>query len=517
MKLSELKDAIEELMVAREALDDNRRQLDAVIQSAMDAIITTDAEQRIVIFNAAAEKMFGWSAAEALGQPVERFIPPRFRAAHGEHISRFGSTGVTARAMGTLGSIWGLRRNGEEFPVEAAISQVESGGKKLFTVILRDITERQHAEELFRRALESAPSGILMLDEQSKILLANNEAERLFGYSREEILGQPVEMLIPARFRHDHPGHREAYHKSPGKRAMGQGRDLYGLRKDGSEFPVEVGLNPIRTAAGIQVLVAVVDITSRKRAEHESERQMEELQRSNAELEQFAYIASHDLQEPLRMVASYTQILAERYRGKLDESANKYIEYAVDGARRMQRLINDLLTYARVTSQAKALQPTDAAEVLASVTRIMVETIKSRKGDVVCQKLPKVMADEVQLGQVFQNLIDNALKFHGTHAPRVEIGAEITGKICKFFVADNGIGINSESSGRLFQMFQRLHTREEYEGTGIGLAVSKRIIERHGGRIWFESTPGQGTTFYFTLAVAKEAYEQTHSSAAGGR
>jgi signal transduction histidine kinase len=237
----------------------------------------------------------------------------------------------------------------------------------------------------------------------------------------------------------------------------------------------------------------------RQAAERKQQEYMEELRRSNAELEQFAYVASHDLQEPLRMVASYTELLAERYEGKLDDQADKYISYAVDGAKRMQRLIHDLLAYARVSTQAKPLKPTDSSAVLATVVRQLHGVIEKNGANVVVGNLPVVNADETQLGQVFQNLIGNAIKFHRDKAPHVEIKADPSGEMWDFAVVDNGIGIPKDSSSRIFQMFQRLHTREEYEGSGIGLAISKRIVERHGGRIWFDSEPGQGTTFHFTI------------------
>jgi signal transduction histidine kinase len=237
----------------------------------------------------------------------------------------------------------------------------------------------------------------------------------------------------------------------------------------------------------------------RQAAERKQREYMEELRRSNAELEQFAYVASHDLQEPLRMVASYTELLAERYKGKLDDQADKYISYAVDGAKRMQRLIHDLLAYARVSSQAKPLKPTDSSAVLATVVRQLQGVIEKNGANVVFGTMPVVNADETQLGQVFQNLIGNAIKFHRDKPPQVEVRADASGEMWDFVVADNGIGIPKDSSSRIFQMFQRLHTREEYEGSGIGLAISKRIVERHGGRIWFDSEPGQGTTFHFTI------------------
>jgi PAS domain S-box-containing protein len=359
--------------------------------------------------------------------------------------------------------------------------------------------EQARAQHLFERAVESAPSGFIMTDEEGRIVLVNSETERLFGYRREELLGQTIEMLLPNRFRGEHPAHRGAFRAAPVKRSMGHGRDLYGLRKDGTEFPVEVGLNPVETAREMQVLVAVVDITERKAAEKKQEEYTRELQRSNAELEQFAYVASHDLQEPLRMVASYAELLADRYKGKLDERADMYIGYAVDGAKRMQTLIRDLLAYARVSSQARPLLPTDSSIALADVMKQLRGAIERSKAEVVCGALPVVNADETQLKQVLQNLIANAIKFHRAGPPHVEIRAESMGEMWNFAVADDGIGIDKAGSGRIFEMFQRLHTREEYEGSGIGLAISKRIVERHGGRIWFDSVPGQGTTFHFTI------------------
>jgi light-regulated signal transduction histidine kinase (bacteriophytochrome) len=216
-------------------------------------------------------------------------------------------------------------------------------------------------------------------------------------------------------------------------------------------------------------------------------------------LEQFAYVASHDLQEPLRMVGSYTQLLARRYQGRLDKEADEFIGFAVDGVSRMQLLINDLLTYSRVGRRGKEPQPTDSGVVLGRALQNLKLTIEDNKGSVTYDPLPVVMADDRQLEQLFQNLVGNAVKYHGDEPPRVHISAERSEGWWTFAVKDNGIGIESQYYERIFQVFQRLHTRTEYSGTGIGLAVCTRIVERHGGRIWVESEPGKGSTFKFTL------------------
>jgi PAS domain S-box-containing protein len=355
------------------------------------------------------------------------------------------------------------------------------------------------AEEKFRLAVDAFPNGMVMVDSGGRIVMVNAETLRLFGYERSELIGRSIEMLVPPRFRAGHPQFRDDFTAHPGTRAMGVGRDLSGLRKDGTEFPVEVGLNPLKTNDGVMVLSVIVDISERKQAEQALARQADELRRSNAELEQFAYVAAHDLQEPLRMVASYTELLAERYRGRLDEKADKYIHYAVDGARRMQHLISDVLAYSRVGTQAKPLQPTSSDMVASEVIEGMRGRIEESRAEVSCGTLPLVSADETQLRQLFQNLIGNALKFRSQCPPRVRLDAVRRDGRWVFSVTDNGIGIDQQYGDRVFQMFQRLHERGRYDGSGIGLAIAKKIVERHGGRIWFASQPDQGTTFYFTM------------------
>ena len=330
----------------------------------------------------------------------------------------------------------------------------------------------------------------MMTDQNGTIMLVNIATERLLGYRRDELIGKSIEMLVPPRIRGGHINFRKAFDAHPEVRLMGKGRDLSIVRKDGTELPVEIGLNRIQMADGMMVLSAIVDISERLEAIRNLAAQREELQRSNADLEQFAYVASHDLQEPLRMVVTYAELLAERYQGNLDERANKYIKYTVDGARRMQQLIKELLEYSRVSSNAKVPIQIESALVVENAIQALKVAIDESGADVAHDKLPTVRADQAQLGQVFQNLLGNAIKFHGDRPPRIRIGAEQRNGKCVFRVEDNGIGIDKQYADRVFQMLQRLHERGQYEGNGIGLAIVKKIVERHGGHIWFEIRTG---------------------------
>lgn len=463
-----------------------------IVESAPNAMLMIDADGKIRLVNKRVESLFGYDRQELIGQAIELLVPARLRAAHSSHVGVFG-TAPQARAMGAGRDLFGQRKDGTEVPVEIGLNPIETKGGRFTLASIIDITERKRAEERFRVLVEAAPSAMIMVDSQGLIRLVNRQVEGVFGYTREELLGMPIQMLVPDRVRESHEVQMRRFSRE--KRAMAAGREVLGLRKNGAEVPLDIGLTPIEMSDGLFALASVTDITERRRNE-------DELRRSNAELEQFAYIASHDLQEPLRMVASYTELLSERYRGKLDEKADKYIYYAVDGARRMQQLVADLLAYSRVGSQGKPLLPVDASAALHSVLHVMDGSI--RKAEAVVtepQPLPQVLADEGQLRQLFQNLIGNAIKFRGAEAPRVEVTWKIARDHYQFTVKDNGIGIDMQYAERVFQMFQRLHERTKYEGSGIGLAIVKRIVERHGGTIWFDSVPGSGTSFHFTLQM----------------
>lgn len=474
----------------------------AVVESSEDAIVTKTLDGTITAWNPGAERMFGYAAKEVIGKSIELLMPADRRDEEQRILAQL-RRGERIQQYETVR----MRKNREEIAVSLSISPLRAASGEIVGAakIARDVTERHAAEETFRMAVEASPSGMLMVDEAGRVILANREAERLFGYDRAELIDRSVDMLVPAAARGEHALHRAAFMLKPERRAMAIGRRLFGQRKDGSCFPIEVGLNPIERRGAPRVLAAVTDITERQRAEEALTRQTQELQRSNAELEQFAYVASHDLREPLRMVASYTELLADRYRGSLDERADKYIDYAVEGAKRMQQLVDDLLTFSRVGSQGRPLEPVDAAAVTRRVIRSLQATIAETGAGVECGDLPTVLADEIQLEQVLQNLLSNALKFHAEdRAPHVRVDAVPEDGQWVFSVADNGIGIEEQYAQRIFQIFQRLHGRREYEGSGIGLTIAKKIVERHGGAIWFTSVPGRGTTFCFSLRAAAD-------------
>lgn len=358
------------------------------------------------------------------------------------------------------------------------------------------------ADEQFRQLLEAAPDAIVIVGPRGKIHLVNRMTEQLFGYARNELVGQAVELLIPKRFRGKHHQLRDAYIADAHTRPMGSGLELFACRKDGSEFPVEISLSPLQTPSGTLVTSVVRDITERQQAKQALEKHAAELERSNAELEQFAYVASHDLQEPLRMITSYSQLLERRYRDKLEGDALEFIDYVVDGAKRMQELINDLLAYSRVGTRGREPEPVDMESVYQRVLSNLQFAIEEQHAQMSHAPLPRVMGDGLQLLQLMQNLISNAIKFHGDAAPKVHVSAEIQNQDALFCVSDEGIGLEPQYAERIFQVFQRLHGKSKYPGTGIGLAICKKIVERHGGRIWVESQPENGSKFYFTLPLA---------------
>ncbi len=379
--------------------------------------------------------------------------------------------------------------------------------KVLVSVI--DLTERKQAEEAlreseirFRSVAQSAIDAIISADSDDNIISWNKGAQAIFGHTEEEAKGKSLHIIIPERCRDAHKKGLERVNSTGETRIIGKTVELVGMRKDGSEFPLELSLSTWKIDKRRLYSGIIRDVTERKKAEEKLKQTLVELERSNKDLEQFAYAASHDLQEPLRTVANFSQLLEKRYKGELDAKADQFIGFIVDGATRMQQMIDDLLAYSRVSTRAKPFQPTNCETVLDQALVNLKMAIEESDAQVTRGPLPTVMADASQMVQLFQNLLSNAIKFR-KEKPRVHINASQRGNEWFFSVQDNGIGITPEFMEHIFKMFQREHTSAEYPGTGVGLAICKKIVERHGGRIWVESEQGRGTKFNFTIPLRR--------------
>jgi PAS domain S-box-containing protein len=477
-----------------------------LLEAAPDAMVVVNVAGEIVLLNVRAEKEFGYSRDELVGQKVKNIIPQGFA----ERIIADGTRSAAealAQQIGTGIELIGRRKDGSEFPIELMLSPLESTEGVLVTAAIRDISVRKLAEThlaqmegRYRGLLEAAPDAMVVVNVAGEIVLLNVQAEKQFGYSRDELVGQKVKNIIPEGFaeRIIADGTRSAAEALA--QQIGTGIELIGRRKDGSEFPIELMLSPLESAEGVLVTSAIRDISVRKKSDEHLVKTVGELKRSNDELQQFAYVSSHDLQEPLRMVSSYTQLLAKRYKGRLDSDADEFIAFAVDGCDRMQGLIRDLLAYSRAGTNGKALREISSEDALKVALTNLRATVEQSGAVVTHESLPAIRIDETQLTQVFQNLVGNAIKYRRVESPQVHVSAlKNGGNEWIFSVRDNGLGIDPQYFDRIFILFQRLHGREEFEGTGIGLAICKKILERLGGRIWVESQPEKGSTFCFAL------------------
>jgi PAS domain S-box-containing protein len=478
----------------------------ALLEAAPDAMVVVNQAGEIVLVNVQAEKQFGYSRNELVGQKVKNVIPEGFA----ERLIADGARSAAealAQQIGTGIELVARRKDGSEFPIEIMLSPLKSAEGILVTAAIRDISVRKEAEThlaqmegRYRGLLEAAPDAMVVVNQAGEIVLVNVQAEKQFGYSRNELVGQKVKNVIPEGFaeRLIADGARSAAEALA--QQIGTGIELLARRKDGSEFPIEIMLSPLESVEGILVTAAIRDISERKESEQHLVKTVGELKRSNEELQQFAYVSSHDLQEPLRMVASYTQLLAKRYQGRLDSNADEFIAFAVDGCNRMQGLIRDLLAYSRAGTNGNAFCEVSAEDALQGGLTNLRITIEQSGAVVSHDSLPAIETDETQLTQVFQNLVGNAIKYRSAEVPRVHVSATKNGdNEWIFSVRDNGLGIAPQYFERIFIIFQRLHGRDEFEGTGIGLAICKKVLERLGGRIWVESQLGTGSTFYFAL------------------
>jgi PAS domain S-box-containing protein len=509
-EFTDLQAAIEELQKTQEALKESLAATSEVARKdladqkfALDqhAIVAmTDVKGSITYVNDKFCAISKYSREELLGQD-HRIINS------GYHPKEFFQQMYRTIAQGGVwrGEIRNRAKDGSFYWVDSTIVGLAGADGKLdkYVAIRVDITERKRAEEVRERlvaVVESSDDAIIGKTMDGTITTWNRGAEKVFGYSSAEAVGKTIQMLVPPERANEEADILARVERGESVEHF----ETVRVRKDGKGIDVSVTISPIRDSSGAIVGVSKVarDISERKRAEQRLADKVEELARSNRDLEQFAYAASHDLQEPLRMVASYTQLLAERYGGKLDENADKFLGYAREGALRMQVLIRDLLTFSRVVQAGVPRKNVDCDVALEEALQSLTAAIEESGAVVTHTALPNIWADQTQIAQVFQNLIGNAIKFHNGAPPQCAVSAEKSGCNWLFSVSDKGIGIAPEYAENIFVVFQRLHARSEYPGNGIGLAICKKIVEHYGGTIWVESKVGQGSTFKFTLPAA---------------
>jgi PAS domain S-box-containing protein len=392
------------------------------------------------------------------------------------------------------------------FNAEPVMDQ-QTGKVKEVVTTFWNITGRKLAEERFRGLLESAPDALVIVDTKGRIVLVNSQTEKMFGYQRDELLDQSVEILVPERFREKHVGHRTGYYSQPRTRPMGVGMYLAGRRKDGSEFPVEISLSPLETIEGLLVTASVRDITDKAKAQEEIQALNEDLKRStlqleaaNKELESFAYSVSHDLRAPLRSIDGFSQALLEDYADKLDEEGKDYLQRVRAASQRMAQLIDDILKLSRVTRSEMRHEPVDLSAMAQSIADELQKSEPDRQVQWAIQPGINVVGDSHLLHIMLDNLLNNAWKFtRGRSVAKIELGVTQQDDEPVYYVRDNGAGFDMTYVDKLFGAFQRLHSASEFPGTGIGLATVHRIAHRHGGRAWAEGEPDKGAVFYFTL------------------
>jgi PAS domain S-box-containing protein len=503
----QLNTQMQERKQAEEALRESEEKYRTILENIEDGYYEVDLAGNFTLLNDSMCRIWGYPKEELMGMNNRQYTDK-------ENARRLFQAFNKAYKTGEPGRVFDyeiIRKDGTKRYVETSFSLIKDSSGKPIGVrgIIRDVTERKQAEEALRESeekyrtiLENIDDGYYEVDLAGKFTFFNDSMCRIYGYPREEFMG------ISYRQYTDQETAKEvfkAYNRVYRTGEPGRGFDHEIIRKDGTKGYIEASISLLKDSSSkpIGFRGIIRDVTERKRAEEALREKTEELAQSNKDLEQFAYVASHDLQEPLRMVTSYVQLLARRYKGKLDSDADEFIKFATDGAVRMQKLINDLLTYSRVSTQGKELEPTDCETVFNQSLNNLKVAIDENGALVTHDSLPTVMADNPQLVELFQNLIGNAIKFRGAEPPRVHVSASRNGNGWTFSVRDNGIGIAPEYAKRIFVIFQRFHSREKYAGTGIGLAICQKIVEQHRGRIWVESEVGKGATFYFTLPASK--------------
>ena len=491
-----------------------RKQAEAMfrglLEAAPDAIVGVDSSGRIQLVNAQTEKLFGYRRDELLGQPVEILVPDEHRREHPHHRAQYFAEPRT-RPMGAGLDLVARRKDGSEFPAEISLSSIETDLGILVTAAIRDVTERKQAEARFRGLLEAAPDAMVIVDAAGRIELVNAQTERLFGYSRDELLGHTVEMLVPERYRNRHTQNRLGYFAAPRARGMGAGLELYGLRKDGTEFPVEISLSPLQTRHGVTVSAAIRDVTERKhvedarahalRQEREATQRLRQVDRLRSD---FLSTVSHELRTPLTAIKGFAEMLSRDWEDYAEEQRHDFVRRIAVAGARLDDLISDLLDFTRLEGGQLRFtpEPLGLAAVVSDAVRRTRSIIDPRQLDVDVPDDLAVLADPTGVARVLDNLLGNAAKFSAADS-MITVRAARVGQEVTLSVTDQGVGIPAEDLPRIFERFYRVGGQANRRpGTGIGLAIVKEFTEAQGGRIEVTSTVGEGTTFTVILPAA---------------
>jgi PAS domain S-box-containing protein len=510
-----------------DALRQSGQRMRTLLDGATDyAIFMLDRDGLVQSWSASATRMTGFTDTDVLGRHFGTFFLAE-DAATGQPDAILAEATTSGRVE-TEGIR--VRYDGTTFWAHGIVTALRDGEGRLtgFVKVARDITARRRAEAKFQGMMEAAPDAMVGVDDRGLITVVNSHTEELFGYQRGELLGRGIEVLVPADVAEVHTRHRARYRVNPTRRRMGHGMNLHGRRSDGTLFPAEVSLSMVETEDGSIVIAAVRDVTDRQQAERaimqlnqelqtlnlELESRVEErtaqlraqtdkLRQANAELESFSYSVSHDLRAPLRAVSGFARILTNRYSDALDETGRRYLTKVDDAAIRMGELIDGLLNFSRLQRLSLSSRPVDLQRLVRDVWEELAPHRADRDVRLALGALPPAAGDANLLRHVVTNLLDNAIKYtRNRRVARVEVGHGRTqAGLATYYVRDNGAGFDMQYIDKLFQVFQRLHRAEDYAGTGIGLALAHRIIQRHGGNIWAEAAPNRGATFYFTLPI----------------